>query len=111
VEEVLKEHAIDVRAVKAVATIDIKKEEEAIKNLIGDWKLEERFYSAEELKKASGEFHESSFVKDTVGVGNVCERAASLGGGSLIIRKQAGDGITVAAALEMPQLFDTDCLF
>jgi cobalt-precorrin 5A hydrolase len=43
-------------------------------------------------------------VKKTVGVGNVCERAAVLGCGgkdasALILKKTASEGVTVAAAV------------
>ena len=40
----------------------------------------------------------SEFVQSTVGVDNVCERSASVGGNTLIIGKQAGCGVTLAAA-------------
>ncbi|SDH30077.1 cobalt-precorrin 5A acetaldehyde-lyase [Pseudobutyrivibrio sp. 49] len=85
----------------AIASIDVKAEE------IGLIKLAEYFgvpfvtFSAEELQLVEGEFEESSFVKDKVGVGNVCERAAlSLAGenGELIRNKTAKDGMTLAAA-------------
>ncbi len=46
-----------------------------------------------------GTFSASEFVRETVGVDNVCERAAVLAGGSLIIPKTAAGGVTVAAAL------------
>ena len=56
-------------------------------------------YSAEELAEAPGDFSGSAFVEQTVGVDNVCERAAVLGsGGTLLIPKQAGGGVTLAAA-------------
>ena len=35
-----------------------------------------------------------------VGVGNVCERSCTAGGGILLIHKRAGEGVTVAAAIE-----------
>lgn len=47
-----------------------------------------------------GDFKESAFVKKQIGVGNVCERSACAAGGTLLVEKQAGDGITMAAALE-----------
>ena len=58
-------------------------------------------YSADELKEVQGDFTDSEFVDDTVGVGNVCERAALLGAGEdgkLIKRKLANDGMTLAEA-------------
>lgn len=48
-----------------------------------------------------GDFQKSDFVKQTVGVDNVCERAALKAcgsGGQLISHKYAEDGITIAVA-------------
>ena len=42
----------------------------------------------------------SEFVRKTVGTGNVCERAAVLAGGELIIKKTAVNGVTVAASVQ-----------
>lgn len=57
-------------------------------------------FSAGELKKVPGDFTASAFVAQTVGVDNVCERAAvaAADGGSLLIHKQAMDGVTIAVA-------------
>ena len=57
--------------------------------------------SAQELERAEGDFTPSEFVREVTGVDNVCERAALAGGGeTLIIKKTARDGVTVAAAVE-----------
>ncbi|SHI59574.1 cobalt-precorrin 5A hydrolase [Pseudobutyrivibrio xylanivorans] len=85
----------------AIASIDVKSEE------IGLIKLAEYYgvffvtYSSEELDKVNGEFEESDFVKEQVGVGNVCERSALLlagEGGVLVKKKVAQDGMTLAEA-------------
>lgn len=85
----------------AIASIDVKSEE------IGLIKLAEYYgvffvtFSSEELDKVNGEFEESDFVKEQVGVGNVCERSALLlagEGGVLVKRKVAQDGMTLAEA-------------
>ena len=61
-------------------------------------------YTAEELQEVKGDFLKSSFVKDTVGVDNVCERAALKACESedafdtLLLRKCAENGITLAVA-------------
>ena len=60
-------------------------------------------FSAEKLCALEGDFTASEFVKSHVGVDNVCERSAlagceSYGGGELILKKQARDGITLAVA-------------
>lgn len=53
-------------------------------------------FMAEELESVSGDFSESEFVKENVGVGNVSERAAVCAGAKLIAKKQARDGMTKA---------------
>ena len=53
------------------------------------------------LLKAKGDFTGSEFVKETVGVDNVCERAAILATGNrgeLILKKTVGEGMTIAIA-------------
>ena len=49
-----------------------------------------------------GSFTPSDFVARTVGVDNVCERAAvrGAGGGRLLAPKRAGGGVTLAAAVK-----------
>ena len=55
---------------------------------------------------AEGDFTASDFVKSVTGADNVCERSAvKCSGGSLILRKTALGGVTVAAA-EKPVILD-----
>ena len=58
------------------------------------------FYSAEQLNAVPGDFTPSAFVRSVTGVDNVCERAALLGAETLISKKTARDGVTVALAAE-----------
>ena len=99
VDAALAEHGLSTKAVAGVGTIDLKKDEAGLIAFCDHrgWPL--RCYSAEELLRAEGEFTPSDFVKGVTGVDNVCERAAVLDGGQLVIRKRAADGVTVAAAL------------
>ena len=99
VYEMLDEERISHRAVRAVASIDVKAEELAIHDLAQAENWDLKFYSAEELAAVPGDFSSSEFVKRTVGVGTVCERAACAEGGILMRGKRAGDGVTVALAL------------
>lgn len=103
----LKEHGINPTAVKAIASVDVKQDEPAVLGLkqVFDGEClhqpcEQRFYTPEQLIQVPGDFKESAFVKKQIGVGNVCERSACAAGGKLLVEKQAGDGITLAAALE-----------
>lgn len=104
VEEALSRWNIEPESAAAVATIDIKKEEAGLLSYVREHGLSFQTYPAERLLQAEGEFSPSSFVKEITGVDNVCERAAvslaeDLGGGRLMMRKQAGGGVTVAAAV------------
>ena len=57
-------------------------------------------FSAAQLAAVAGRFSSSGFVQSVTGVDNVCERSAVLGsGGTLYCKKQAGGGVTMAAAM------------
>ena len=91
---------IDIASVCGIATADLKKDEAGLNEFAEELNVPIMFYTAGELASLPDEwgFAESEFVKKTVGVGNVCERAAVFGGGKLVIRKTAAIGVTVAAA-------------
>ena len=100
VTETLSSAGIDPESVGRIASIDVKRDEAGLAEFASGIGAELVFYSAEELEAVPGDFTESEFVRKTVGVGNVCERAAVLGSGmgTLLVRKTARDGVTVAAA-------------
>lgn len=100
VRTVLDRNCIDIRSVRRIASIDLKKNEEGLLAFAGALGAETAFFSADELNAVSGDFDESEFVRKTVGTGNVCERAAVLAGGGMIIRKTVENSVTVAAAAE-----------
>ncbi|MCC8165585.1 MAG: cobalamin biosynthesis protein, partial [Planctomycetes bacterium] len=58
-------------------------------------------FTADELQNVEGDFAASKFVEETVGVGNVAERAAVLasGGGNLYYNKVTASGVTMALAI------------
>ena len=100
VDQVLEEAGIHPAAVRCAASIDLKRDEPGLLAFCRGrgWPVD--FFSAEELGTAAGEFTPSDFVKSVTGVDNVCERAAMLGAERLLVKKTAGHGVTVAAALE-----------
>lgn len=102
VEEALSIQKIAPESVERVCSIELKKEEEGILQFCRKRQIPFDVFSKEELEQAKGEFSESEFVKKVAGVSNVCERSAVLGsgGGRLILRKKAKDGVTVAAAVK-----------
>ena len=103
VRKALEEVNVRPQAVTAVASIDVKSDEPAVAALAEAFGCDLLFYTAEQLDAVPGEFDESAFVREQVGVGNVCERAALAAAGrdgTLVLPKQAGDGVTVAVALK-----------
>lgn len=97
----LDDRGIPLGAVRTIASIDVKRAEPAIIAFARNHGLCTRFFTADELNAVPGDFASSDFVRETVGTGNVCERAAvaASGGGRLIMGKSAGDGVTVACAV------------
>lgn len=106
VKNAMERNGIDLRSVFAVASIDIKKQEQGIIDFAKELQVPFLTFSSEELNGQPGEFSESEFVRKTTGTGNVCERSAvaacRLGVKEpecrILFRKEAGDGVTVAAA-------------
>ena len=88
------------KSICKVCTIDRKADEVGLLAFCAahGWPLES--YTAAQLQAQPGAFTPSAFVAQTVGVDNVCERAAvcGAGGGALCVKKQAGGGVTLALA-------------
>jgi cobalt-precorrin 5A hydrolase len=109
VKTLLQTYNISCSAVEAIATVDLKSEEPALIALANEFRAPLITFSAVELAAMPGAFSSSEFVAKTVGVDNVCERAAMrfvTGGadepssnGSLLISKHAENGVTVAIAV------------
>ena len=99
-----QERAILPEAIARAASIDRKKDEAGLLAFTKAHSWPVRFLTADALSQVSGDFSASPFVRETVGVDNVCERAAAAGGGTVIEKKYARCGITFAVALEAPSL-------
>lgn len=106
VDEALAAAGLSGASVARLATIDLKAAEPAVVALSRRRGWELATFSAAELAAVPGEFASSDFVRRTVGVDNVCERAAVAAGGRLVSPKRAGGGVTVAVACaDMPVAF------
>ena len=96
----LEEGGVDRRAVRAIASADLKKEEEGLKELARMWNVPFLTFSREAMERIPGSFSSSEFVRQTAGVDCVCERAAMAAvlerknGGFLLAGKRKGRGIT-----------------
>lgn len=108
--EALRRHHIDIRSVFSLASIDLKKEESGLLELAASLSVPFQTKNAGELLAVPGEYSDSDFVRQTTGVGNVCERAAMAAclerkaDAKLLFPKYARGGVTVAAACFMPAL-------
>lgn len=101
VSRILEEERIPWSAIRAVASIDVKKDELGLGAFCQQHALPFLTYTAQELSEVPGQFTASAFVQHTVGVDNVCERAAikASENGQLLRGKTPCGGITVALAV------------
>lgn len=98
VRRAFSENRLRIEAVREAASIDVKADEPGLIEFCRRMGWPVAFHSADALAAVPGSFTGSGFVKETVGVDNVCERAAAATGGRLIVPKTALDGVTVAVA-------------
>ena len=97
----LRGAGVSALSLKAVATIDIKKDEAAMKIFAERHNIPLVTFTACELNAVKGNFTASETVRRFTGTDNVCERACVLaaGEGSVLIRsKTVYNGITFALA-------------
>ncbi len=94
----LRELGISPLRVDSVNSIMLKADETAILDLAERLKVPARFHESEELAAVQGEFSHSELVEKITGVGCVCERAAMIQGGELILDKTPRNGMTLAIA-------------
>ena len=106
VRSLLDRHGLSMKCVKAIASIDKKKDETAILELAQTLGCPLRFYPAEELDAVPGIENPSATVKKFVGTRGVAEPSALLAAGAseLLVPKQtytepgAGRTMTLAVA-------------
>ncbi len=77
VQQNLCQRQIAGESLLAAASVDLKMKEKGITEFCQRWNLSFCTFSPEQLAEIPGIFTDSAFVMDTVGVGNVCERAAA----------------------------------
>ncbi len=102
----LQQNHLSVKSVKAIATIDVKKEEPAFLHLCEKYHLPLQIFTAPQLDAVAGIENPSETVKKHVGTRGVSEASALLASGAekLLVPKQiytepnAGRSMTFAAA-------------
>ncbi len=99
----LKGAGVSLLSVRAVASIDLKKDELAVKAFAEKYGVPFLTFGACELQAVRGRFTGSERVRELTGTDNVCERAAVLAageGGVLLRSKCVYEGMTFALARE-----------
>lgn len=94
----LKSCNLDIRSIKFISSIDIKKDEEGIIKLSEQLKVPFITYSAKEISEVEHMFNSSDFVKKITGVGSVSMPSGYIASnkGSCLLKRVADRGITLS---------------
>ncbi len=108
VKAVFQAHNLSLGAVKTVATVDVKEKEKAITDLSIHLKADMKIIGRQAIAEIEKDFQGSDFVRQTIGVGSVCEPAACIasGGGEKLVPKTAHEGMTLSVYMEKVKLED-----
>lgn len=88
------------KSIKAMGTVEIKKNEQGIIDAAKHFSCPLEIYSIEDIREVEDKFEGSKFVKDTIGVASVSEPCAYLLGGQILLGKSKHNGITVSISKE-----------
>lgn len=96
-DTVLTLYHIDIRAIAAMASIDLKADEKGILALAEALDVPFETYTAETLKSVDDRFEGSEFVRKVTGVGSVAMSSGYMASnqGNCVVEKVAGNGVTV----------------
>ena len=101
VQEVFDKHDLDIRAAEALVSIDLKAEEQGLKELAEKLQVPFLTFDSRVLMAEEGAFTTSEFVREVTGADNVCERAVMVYGAKrLLVPKTAENGMTVAVGVK-----------
>lgn len=102
VRDVLEREGLAKQAIACIATVDIKEDETAIRQVAGLGSIPLRLFTAARLEEETPRVSDpSDYVFETIGTHSVAEAAALAAAGpygELIVDKQKGDGMTCAVA-------------
>lgn len=100
IENILTQLNLSFNAIKAIGTIEVKKDEIGIIEACNHFNCPLKIFTLEEIKKVEDNFPKSQFVKETIGVYSVSEPSAHLLGGKMLTGKIKIDGITISISKE-----------
>ena len=94
---VFQKENLDIKAVRAICSVDLKRDEEGIVSLSKELQVPFETFSSEILMKQQGDFFASKFVEGVTGTDNVCERSVMAYGCSrVLLKKTPENGMTIA---------------
>lgn len=96
---VFKDNNLSIKSIKAIASIDLKKNEKGIIEACEYLGCSFIVFSTDDVKRVQDRFKKSTFVESKVGVASVCEPCAYLAGGDMVVGKTCMDGVTVAVGI------------
>lgn len=101
-QEVVAEQGRSIKSLTGIASVSIKEDEIGLLSVAQQLAVKTSFYTPDQLREVIHDRNltESEFVKNQIGVGNVCESAAILASnrGQIIAPKKCFEGITIALA-------------
>ena len=99
-KDTLSKKKIDLRSLKAIVSVDKKKDETGLLELASFYGIPFITYSAETLMEQTGDFEHSDLVMEVTGADNVCERSvAAFGCRKIVQKKLSKDGMTIAIGM------------
>lgn len=100
IEQVFRDRGLSPLAIRNLATVELKKDEEGLNELLRERGWKSAYYSADELQAGDSVPTPSEVVRKHVGVESVCEKAAMLSAETkeLLVEKKVLGNVTVAVA-------------
>ena len=102
VRQAFRDAGLSPLGIKCMATVDFKAGEKGIIEAADKLGVVLKSVPVEDIKRVEGQFRQSNFVREKVGIGAVCEPAAVLGGEGArpVLGKTKFNGVTIAIAEE-----------
>lgn len=95
----LIKYNLDIKAVAAIVSVEVKKDEEGIIKLAEKINCPFKTFTKEEIKTVEDKYEKSEFVFKTLGITGVCEPSVDLAGAEVVISKVKKDGMTLAIGI------------
>lgn len=99
VSETLEKYNYDIRAVKKIVSVDVKKYEDGIIRFAESLGCPFETFTREEIRQVEDKYDKSEFVFKTLGIYCVCEPCVDLSGAEVVVSKIKHEGMTLAIGI------------